>query len=147
MKQYIPNPCARARYEIYRSCYLDLFRCGIISPPYSVATMNVDLPNVALSETESPQNFLGSGGDMSDVNAKYLPEYNILCLRHWKDESVPWRLWTIAEQSRVSTPAPCSFHAPSIHLSGRKSEPQRSNIVSLAGPGFGYAYSKRSMFH
>lgn len=96
MKQYIPNPCASARYEIYRSCYLDLFRCGIISPLHGVATMDVDLPKVALFETES------SGGDMSDMNAKYLPEYNILCLRHWNDESVPWRLWTIAEKSLVS---------------------------------------------
>lgn len=39
------------------------------------------------------------------MNAKYLPEYTGLYLRYWNDQqSLPWRLWTIAEKSVVSLP-------------------------------------------
>lgn len=44
-------------------------------------------------------------GDTTAMNGKYLPAYNILCLRYWNDQqSLPWRLWTIAENSVVSGP-------------------------------------------
>ncbi|KAL9076826.1 MAG: hypothetical protein Q9161_000811 [Pseudevernia consocians] len=34
VKQYIPDPGPKARYEILRSCYLDLAKCGIIAPTH-----------------------------------------------------------------------------------------------------------------
>ncbi|KAF6232364.1 hypothetical protein HO173_009469 [Letharia columbiana] len=42
MKQQISNPGPRARYEILRSCYLELGQCGIIAPvrqPLEAATL------------------------------------------------------------------------------------------------------------
>ena len=39
VKQYIPTPCATARYEIYRTTYLDLAKSGIIAPVRDVTRM------------------------------------------------------------------------------------------------------------
>lgn len=59
------------------------------------------MPNEALSEGGSP----GLEGYTTHMYAKYLPEYDGLCLRYWNDQkSLPWKLWTIAEKSAVSSP-------------------------------------------
>ena len=71
-------------------------------------------------EGESPR----PEGDITKLSGKYLPEFNGLCLRYWNDQqSLPWRLWTIAEDSVVSKPLadliPCHPLIEDEDLSGR----------------------------
>jgi pachytene checkpoint protein 2 len=104
IKRYIPKPCAKARYELYRTCYLDLSRCGIISRICRVAQKDSNSRNRVLSESEVPMT-ISSDEDTLNVDEKTLPEYSVLCLRFWNvRESLPWRLWAIAENSFVSDP-------------------------------------------
>lgn len=104
MKQFIPQPCARARYEIYRTCYIELAKCGIIAPTRLFANENtyvVDGNHQGGSECQSP-NTLQFDEDAYIPDDKSLPEYRLLQLRFWRDEgSVAWKLWTIAEDSVV----------------------------------------------
>lgn len=78
-----------------------------------------------------------------NIDEKTLPEYNILCLRYWNvRESLPWRLWKIAESSFVGSSFVVSYQI----LIG-KSGFQRSNLVQVTNLGFSYACQKRSMFY
>lgn len=66
----------------------------------SMCTQNTAIQNT--SESESPDT-LRSEDDTNMPIEKCLPEYDILYLRYWNDsESLPWKLWTIVEESAVS---------------------------------------------
>lgn len=104
IKQYIPQPCARARYEIYRTCYLELAKCGIIAPTLQFTKNDAYTQNDAhpgASESQSP-NTLQFDESAHAIDDKSLPEYRLLQFRYWRDESsIAWKLWTIAEGSAV----------------------------------------------
>lgn len=55
-----------------------------------------------ITEGQSPDT-LRSEDDAYMLVEKCLPEYDILHLRYWNDsQSLPWKLWTIVEDSAVS---------------------------------------------
>ena len=104
IKQYIPQPCARARYEIYRTCYIELAKCGIIAPTLQFTKNDAHTQNQThhgVSESQSP-NTLHFEENTYIIDDKSLPEYRLLQFRYWRDEgSIAWKLWTIAEDSTV----------------------------------------------
>ncbi|KAL8720841.1 MAG: hypothetical protein Q9225_002358 [Loekoesia sp. 1 TL-2023] len=100
VKQYIQEPSTRIRYEIFRRCYFDLIECSI------VALMQANPPN----EGALPD---GPAEDISLVNGRIithaedyiyeaLPTYDVMQLNFRANhDSVPYRLWKIAERSAV----------------------------------------------
>lgn len=100
VKQLIPEPCLEARYEIYRTTYLELSRCGIIAPVDHFAEDGHSLENGAM-ECESP-NTLVDGQGSHIIDDTIFPPHNLtpMYLGIGKD-SLPQRLWDIAEKSEV----------------------------------------------
>ena len=92
VKQYVPNPSAKAGYEILRTCYCELVRCGIVA--------NVGASEVTGTIQESTQQ-----SQWQIVDTIALPQYPDLLLDYWlHPASAPKRLWSIAERSVVSIP-------------------------------------------
>ncbi|KAL8685614.1 MAG: hypothetical protein Q9218_007652, partial [Villophora microphyllina] len=50
IRQHIPNPGTRTRYEIFRQCYLDLLECKVIDLTQGNATAEKDLPGRTAEE-------------------------------------------------------------------------------------------------
>ena len=91
VKQYVPHPSAKASYEILRSCYLELIKCGIITP-IEESKDNSALPD-ARKQSQWP---------IDETEA--LPKYSEMLLSYWMDTtSAPKRLWDIAVRSAVSS--------------------------------------------
>ncbi|MCJ1364287.1 T-complex protein 1 subunit beta [Acarospora aff. strigata] len=87
VKQYVPNPSAKAGYEILRTCYCELVRCGIVA--------NVGASEVTGTIQESTQQ-----SQWQIVDTIALPQYPDLLLDYWlHPASAPKRLWSIAERS------------------------------------------------
>ncbi|MCJ1469013.1 hypothetical protein MMC07_007645 [Pseudocyphellaria aurata] len=93
LKLHVPQPSTQARYEIFRTCYLELARHGIIA---RVQPQN-SMPSRMLEfRPHSPE--LENGAQTLDDRS--LPDYNSVYLNHWDDESsIAWILWKIAERS------------------------------------------------
>ncbi|MCJ1263299.1 hypothetical protein MMC22_003169 [Lobaria immixta] len=102
IKQYVPQPSTQARYEIYRTCYLELARRSIIAPIQHFAkddscTQNSLLPD--MFECQSPST-LEPEESAHILDERSLPDHNSLYLSHWgKESSIVWKLWKIAEGS------------------------------------------------
>ena len=107
IKQYVPQPSTQARYEIYRTCYLELARRNIIAPFHHIVkddalTQTCMLPDMFEGQ---PSNTLESEYHSHLLDENSLPDYNSMFLNHWGEESsIVWRLWKIAERSAVSRP-------------------------------------------
>lgn len=86
----MPTPSAKASYEILRTCYLELIKCGIITP---------------LEENEETTTLPDANkhGQWQIVETAALPQYSEMLLSYWMNpSSAPKRLWDIAVKSAVS---------------------------------------------
>ncbi|MCJ1450990.1 hypothetical protein MMC28_001324 [Mycoblastus sanguinarius] len=116
IKQHIPQPCAKARYEIYRACYLGLAKCGIIAPIRIFARQPepevVQLVSVSTSSQPSPDQLfslssrrsiiedrptfsdsvgnspdkLGSEEEFHIIDKQYLPPVDLMMLHYFHIE-------------------------------------------------------------
>ena len=101
VKVYIPAPSAQARYEIYRMSYLELAKCGIISAIHYYEEGDACVVDGAV-ECESPST-MTSQSRWHILDEVLLPDYELMELNYWSDmNSVPRKLWDIAERSEVS---------------------------------------------
>ena len=128
-KQYIPKPCAEARYEILRTRYLELAQCGIIASIKGTThdkapAIDEDLDESVLLVSPpngSPTNTRSSPGpcrsyrlllifdrpgpqeeEFMIIDNDTLPSYERAMLRFFSDESSwPRKLWTVAEKTEV----------------------------------------------
>lgn len=97
IKQYIPNPCASAAYEIFRSCFNEMIRCKLLVP--------VDDPS-DVAEDHSPDAPMQQQPDsdwelMKSVSFPTLAEVNI---RLWNRPYSPGRkLCSLAQRCEVSS--------------------------------------------
>ncbi|KAL9022551.1 MAG: hypothetical protein Q9185_000261, partial [Variospora sp. 1 TL-2023] len=99
IKQYLPGPSTKTRYEIFRRCYLDLFRCGILLPNQQRPRDDVDALDISVG-TRPPETW----GVVARPSIDYevLPTYEVVELKYRSDQdSIPYRLWRIAERSAV----------------------------------------------
>ena len=113
MKQYIPNPSAKARYEVYRRCYLELALCGIIAPVHHYEDGDTCMVE-GEPECGSPSNVTFQSR-CHVLDKEVMPEFELMQLRYWSDPDSPARkLWSIAENSKVG------FHSklPSKFVNG-----------------------------
>ncbi|KAL8808728.1 MAG: hypothetical protein Q9200_004079 [Gallowayella weberi] len=96
VKQYVPEPGVKIRYEILRRCYQDLLDIGMISPPKD-SQAEEDFPS-------SPTTILSfEDEELAPQPGKALPRYEIMQLDYQtKENSVPYKLWKIAEKSAGS---------------------------------------------
>ncbi|MCJ1481784.1 hypothetical protein MMC06_001943 [Schaereria dolodes] len=96
IKQYIPEPGARARYEIYRTSYIELARCGIIAPLRNQE--DAHLINETAIGIQSNTNVSENYWDK--LNDSILPPYDLMVLHCWTRLNCPARaLWDVAERS------------------------------------------------
>ncbi|KAL8699926.1 MAG: hypothetical protein Q9224_001199 [Gallowayella concinna] len=95
VKQYIPEPGVKIRYEILRKCYLDLLETGMIAP-LKDCQAEEDFPS-------SPTTILSfEDENLGPQPSQALPRYDIMQLEfRTKEQSIPYRLWKIAEKSAV----------------------------------------------
>ncbi|MCJ1257091.1 hypothetical protein MMC24_004916 [Lignoscripta atroalba] len=99
LKQYVPGPCAKARYEIYRMCYLELSQCGIIAPVHYYDEGVASMVEGA-GECESPGTVTFESG-WHVLDDDLMPAHDIMQLRYWSKLDSPARiLWDIAEKSK-----------------------------------------------
>lgn len=102
VKQYIPQPNARARYEILRRCYLDLLSCKMIVPLQATRGNGDDRP-------EGPAEYVSVINGQIVARAEgecfeVLPAYDITQLHFLTDQcSTPYKLSKIADSSAVSS--------------------------------------------
>lgn len=114
-KQHIPDPGPRARYEILRSCYLELARCGIIAPIRQHSEdavvekftqemlldgdedeLGTDSPPPPTRSSKGPESLEG----FHIVDDGDLPPHHLMMLHFPADEeSLPRTLWSIAAKS------------------------------------------------
>ncbi len=89
IKQYVPEPCAKACYEILRTCYIELVKCGI------VASLHEREEDSAVQSTDKQSQW-------QILDTIVLPRYSDMVLNYWLDPtSAPKRLWNIAEKCVV----------------------------------------------
>lgn len=103
IKQYIPNPSAKARYEVYRRCYFELAQCGIIAPIHYYEDGDTCMvegdPECASPSTVTFQS------RWHILDKEVMPEFELMQLRYGYDVNAPARkLWDIAENSKVRLP-------------------------------------------
>ncbi|KAI9876754.1 MAG: hypothetical protein M1830_005802 [Pleopsidium flavum] len=86
IKQYVPEPCGQACYEILRTCYIELVNCGIIA---------------SLQEHEE-DNTVQNADNQSQwqiLDTIALPRYSDMVLNFWMDPtSAAKQLWNTAEK-------------------------------------------------
>ncbi|KAL8800579.1 MAG: hypothetical protein Q9182_005090 [Xanthomendoza sp. 2 TL-2023] len=96
VKQYIPEPGVKIRYEILRRCYLDLLEIGMIA---------------SLKDSQAEEDFPSSpttivsfeDEELAPQPGKVFPRYDIMQLDfRTKERSLPYKLWKIAEKSAGS---------------------------------------------
>ncbi|KAL8731523.1 MAG: hypothetical protein Q9166_003369 [cf. Caloplaca sp. 2 TL-2023] len=94
VKQYIPEPGVRIRYEIFRKCYLHLLESGVIAPLKDNSDAEEDL-------LDSPTGYVLLNGEQSATQSiEAFPVYEIMQVQYRKKEkSTPYKLWKIAEKS------------------------------------------------
>ncbi|MCJ1376729.1 hypothetical protein MMC20_007974 [Loxospora ochrophaea] len=128
IKQLVPQPCAEARYEIYRMCYLDLAKARIIAPissldgtvskptplhnrntPPETAVASITSPSDGASLLPSPReqgtpqetSAVRLENHWSIIDSHILPSYDLMQLHFWLELASPARkLWDIAERSK-----------------------------------------------
>ncbi|KAL8817431.1 MAG: hypothetical protein Q9223_003731 [Gallowayella weberi] len=134
VKQYVPEPGVKIRYEILRRCYQDLLDIGMISPPKD-SQAEEDFPS-------SPTTILSfEDEELAPQPGKALPRYEIMQLDYQtKENSVPYKLWKIAEKSAVGP----SIFCPNI-TELKRAGTQRTTIAVLTHAGSGDAYQLPSM--
>ncbi|KAL8735278.1 MAG: hypothetical protein Q9181_002870 [Wetmoreana brouardii] len=97
IKQYIPTPSTRIRYEIFRQCLLDLLDCKIITSTQGNSRLQEDV----LGPTEESSLVDGyvhvqSEGQDSDT----FPPFDAMQLNfRVREDSAPHKLWRVAEKS------------------------------------------------
>ncbi|KAL8905580.1 MAG: hypothetical protein Q9171_006614 [Xanthocarpia ochracea] len=101
VKQYIPVPSVRIRYEIFRRSYLDLIECKVIAPLGQIKEMDEDLLDYPSDHTS-----LG-GGDFAPQPSEALPTWDAMqdmmgLNSRAMESSIPYRLWKLAEKSAGS---------------------------------------------
>lgn len=105
MKQYVPGPSIRMRYEIFRRCYLDLLACNIVK------TVSRETNDKDIDSEESTDRSLESWQviDRASVHTnEILPTYEGMEVSFRTDKkSVSYRLREIAEKSAVRHQVPC----------------------------------------
>ncbi|KAL8776983.1 MAG: hypothetical protein Q9194_002814 [Teloschistes cf. exilis] len=102
IRQYIPSPGTKTRYEIFRQCYLDLLECKVISLTKSGTSAENDMlgrtaKDAVVIHEEGPEHFCEQASEM-------IPTYDAMRLRAHGDSSanefsVSNKLWTVAEKS------------------------------------------------
>ncbi|MCJ1227528.1 hypothetical protein MMC12_004184 [Toensbergia leucococca] len=98
VKQFIPNPCAKARYEIYRTSYLELAQCGIIAQVHHYETNNARISNDG-TDSESPDTVIFERHHQN-LDEKLLPAYDLMQLHFGCElDSNPRKLWEVAKKS------------------------------------------------
>ncbi|KAL9030334.1 MAG: hypothetical protein Q9196_001529 [Gyalolechia fulgens] len=101
VKQYIPEPSTRIRYEIFRRCYLALLECNL------VFSMQANIRN-GKNPLEGPDEAISviDGQIVADAKgcwSEILPAYGLAQLHFRKiHDSVPYELSKIAESSAAS---------------------------------------------
>ncbi|KAL8856608.1 MAG: hypothetical protein Q9178_006763 [Gyalolechia marmorata] len=153
VKQYIPVPSVRIRYEIFRRSYLDLLECKVIAPLGQINEMDEDLLDYPSDHTS-----LG-GGDFATQPSEALPTWDAMqdaigLNSRALESSIPYRLWKLAEKcsalsgrvlQRLPMQAiamhtkfdPCS-HEEALHALSRFVEEQQivvdnKNIIFVGG--------------
>lgn len=96
IKQHMPEPGVRARYEILRKCYLDLLESNVIAPLGENVEIHEDehscSSDFATFETE----------ELATPPCEALPTYETMQISfRIQENSVPYRLWKIVEKSAV----------------------------------------------
>lgn len=120
IKQHIPDPGPRGRYEILRSCYLELARCGIIAPvrrPSEATTLEqcaqdmlldgeeVELVSGSPPRVPCPIKPFEFQEDFHILDDRDLPPHALMMLHFSPDEeSLPRTLWEIATKSANLSP-------------------------------------------
>ncbi|KAL8653352.1 MAG: hypothetical protein Q9210_002154 [Variospora velana] len=98
VKQYLPGPSTKMRYEIFRRCYLDLFRGSILVPNQQRPRDDEDALDNSVGDRS-----LETWGVVARYSIDYdeiLPTYEVVELKYRSDkDSIPYRLWRIAERS------------------------------------------------
>ncbi|KAL8767263.1 MAG: hypothetical protein Q9209_006189 [Squamulea sp. 1 TL-2023] len=97
VKQYIPLPSVKTRYEMFRRSYLDLIQSGVISPLEQALHVEGELP-------EYPNEYVAlNDGDLGFQSCETLPTWEIVDFSHGtKETSIPYRLSKLAEKSAGS---------------------------------------------
>ncbi|KAI4125609.1 MAG: hypothetical protein LQ347_005312 [Umbilicaria vellea] len=97
----MPYPCATARYEIYRLCYLELAQSGIIA---QVQDNEEDTTNENSDVENHSPGTVTSATQWHHLGENLLPKYDMMQLYYFRDRNpnaVPRMLWDIAEKSDV----------------------------------------------
>ncbi|KAL8961502.1 MAG: hypothetical protein Q9193_001950 [Seirophora villosa] len=98
VKQYLPGPSTKIRYEIFRRCYLDLLSCSIIVSNEQKPRDDEDVLYNAVGD-RSLETWDVVSRPLMNHN-EVLPTYEAFELNFRADmESIPCRLWSIAERS------------------------------------------------
>ena len=93
------------RFDIYRKRLLEMSRTGLIVPIHLTAGKSPEPQELPFFEMQDQSicNEASSRHAHTLLAEDYLPGFERLSLHHWKDESsFSWRLWTIAEKSKVN---------------------------------------------
>jgi pachytene checkpoint protein 2 len=95
IKQFIPHPNATVIYEIYKSCFENLNKCGVIEGlTFDVIQLNPQDPETPLQYIENPADRL------------ILPSYDEMLIGYQIfPDSIPNRLADVASASVVCDPA------------------------------------------
>ncbi|KAL8840448.1 MAG: hypothetical protein Q9170_001324 [Blastenia crenularia] len=101
VRQYIPEPDTRSRYEIFRRCYLDLLVGGIIAPMDDRFQRQQYLPDGLAEDVSFVDGQITIHGEEHQVEV--LPNFDVMQLVFGASQvSMPYRLWKIAERSAAS---------------------------------------------
>ncbi|KAL8705723.1 MAG: hypothetical protein Q9201_001157 [Fulgogasparrea decipioides] len=98
IKQYIPEPSTRIRYEIFRKCLLDLLDCKIIISTQGNSKLQEDVLGGPAEEISLVDEYVHIHSEGQDRET--FPPFDAMQLNfRAREDSAPYKLWRIAEKS------------------------------------------------